>query len=792
LVSCGSVLENTNTMPKSRKLFSKNRSKHAKNVDDVRSRKSYDTHSYGDYTRSASIKTIEYGAARPIESILVQRASTEEPSTGETTASEIPESSNRKTTMTSSEREHKAWEDKLKNYEKHTKGHQPVEQQKMDADRKKEVRELLKKNLWRLAKEEITLRDPRNQILNFFNDVAQEGAQNVEQDGKIDADGLHPLLKTFNRASVFTVWRPTSMDANRKMICGEAVGKGLDIKGKSAKKGTLSGFVPFLQISENRDKSRVHNLTKDGRIRLFFYGEKNGEDARDVVKLKLRQVLREIQNEMKANPGDNGNMRASLKRFQMTDQVIRYIDDYIPARYGLDIPTRLFWEAFIQRQDITRKKGSIYDTGRASSPSFQDMNLATFNKPHKKGNPRPVLIQYADFLDTNSPMNPFELILAYESPEMSRVLPVVSDFDCFLVGTRRVMFKSALGPTEAKVLGWCIDECEKILANQKSGQIWTNLWCDVLQDAHGKGFNPKVPKFGFGDPKSYSIMENAVKRLNVSGAVMHGAECFNYMFPQDLDDKFLVIGPDKVPGKVPWKYVDENGLLDFLHDRVDDGYTFPMNPKWVLCDAGRWRDLYNKLMVNDNENTIDSMNVWYPRKGGIREKMRRITAMYPNGFDPEGGAQQGITIDPDEVQTHGLRAIAELPKGKPPALLSTGDGSMMAYDDLFDDVDEYTFPNRGHDKFDDRPVIRVKWLYDKYRSELPNDLQIVINYGLLFLLGLYTYHLCYNPVFFPHRYDYIGTKVGYYVEIEQCECGEIEEDSFFTQMYNSASYYWQY
>lgn len=51
-----------------------------------------------------------------------------------------------------------------------------------------------------------------------------------------------------------------------------------------------------------------------------------------------------------------------------------------------------------------------------------------------------------------------------------------------------------------------------------------------------------MPQFGFGDPISYSLMELAVNQLNRDGCVRHGAECFNYYFPQMLDDHFLVIG----------------------------------------------------------------------------------------------------------------------------------------------------------------------------------------------------------------------------------------------------------
>ena len=50
-----------------------------------------------------------------------------------------------------------------------------------------------------------------------------------------------------------------------------------------------------------------------------------------------------------------------------------------------------------------------------------------------------------------------------------------------------------------------------------------------------------LPEFGFGDPTSYRLIEDVVDTLVVCGAVRHGAECFNFGFPQELDPDFLVI-----------------------------------------------------------------------------------------------------------------------------------------------------------------------------------------------------------------------------------------------------------
>ena len=37
---------------------------------------------------------------------------------------------------------------------------------------------------------------------------------------------------------------------------------------------------------------------------------------------------------------------------------------------------------------------------------------------------------------------------------------------------------------------------------------------------------------------------------------------------------------------VPWRYLSLPELRQFLIARVRDGFTFPLNPKWILCDPG--------------------------------------------------------------------------------------------------------------------------------------------------------------------------------------------------------------
>ena len=124
-----------------------------------------------------------------------------------------------------------------------------------------------------------------------------------------------------------------------------------------------------------------------------------------------------------------------------------------------------------------------------------------------------------------------------------------------------------------------------------------------------------------------------------------GPEAFNYGFPQDLDDEFLVIC-DSFSG-VPWKYVNSEELVEILCERIDEGFTFPLNPKWILCDNG-WKNVYDRLLASRLPNAQDSLDVWYPPE--IREKIAKVSSKHPRGFvwdDRESlkRNERGITTD---------------------------------------------------------------------------------------------------------------------------------------------------
>lgn len=141
----------------------------------------------------------------------------------------------------------------------------------------------------------------------------------------------------------------------------------------------------------------------------------------------------------------------------------------------------------------------------------------------------------------------------------------------------------------------------------------------------------------------------------------HGAECFNWFFPQEIDDELLVIS-DTLPGNVKWKKVNPRELQDILITKIEEGFTFPINPKCelqlcvsvkthqpasklnflihpccfvaagVLCDPG-WRRVYDKLLASKKANVQDSINCWLPKGSGLREEIDRISKRHPRGFE---------------------------------------------------------------------------------------------------------------------------------------------------------------
>ena len=491
--------------------------------------------------------------------------------------------------------------------------------------------------------------DPRYKILSFFQTVAEQGVDKVVKASSMKNLKEAPaILSWLNRASAFSVWRPTSRDAIHKMMSGQATGKGLEIKGKSAKCGCLSALVPFIQIYEEQHKERIRECVRDKTMRVFFPTEQARDEAAEMLNDVVEMMMFFVQDAMQmlANPDITEEQEKEvMKHLQWdgSDLGCVKLNDYAPKCYGVQISERLFWEGFVMMQDCSRPPGSKFETGRPSEPAFMDMNFkAVRHVPSEPGEPTPVVYQ----TDAEFPMSPRTLVVAYEEKtgDTGRVLPVVSDFDCFTVGTRGVKFDEQLPPDQVELVKWTVTNIESVLNQPFSADTWTKRWLEILKQAAIKGYYPKMPRFGFGDPKSYALMGKAVESLQDTGAVRHGAECFNYFFPQDLDDEFLVVS-DTLPGGVPWKYVGVEELQEILLQKVDEGFTFPLNPKWVLCDPG-WKRIYDKLMASDKRHVQDALKVWFPPESGIREHIEQVYAKHPNGFVRDtGDDKEGDDMD---------------------------------------------------------------------------------------------------------------------------------------------------
>jgi hypothetical protein len=392
------------------------------------------------------------------------------------------------------------------------------------------------------------------------------------------------------------------------------------------------GYVPFLQIHDNEHKSCVR-LLKSDRTQIFFksraarnaVGKLLGEKAKEMTLrvTKARFALAKMDDIKAANGSiDEEALITEIDRYEIVDSEVVRKDIYAPKCYGLEVSCRVLWEGLVLPSDISRETGSKYDTGRASQPAFQEMNFATLRKQDPK-KAIPVLYQYSD----DDPFDPRMMIVAYE--EEGRVVPVVSDFDCFLIGSRDFSFKEGMEESQIDLLDWCIAQIEWILDNQSDDiESWTAKWLEILKHAAQNGFVPKMPPFGFGDPSSYALIEAAVhKSKKKNGAVRHGPECFNYFFPQDLDSELLII----FPGQKRWKYVDMAELQRILIEKIRQGFTVPLNPKWILCDPG-WIDVFIELLKSRRPSVQASMNMWFPRSSGLRERIIEISKRHPQGF----------------------------------------------------------------------------------------------------------------------------------------------------------------
>ena len=95
-------------------------------------------------------------------------------------------------------------------------------------------------------------------------------------------------------------------------------------------------------------------------------------------------------------------------------------------------------------------------------------------------------------------------------------------------------------------------------------------------------------------------------------------------------------------------------LQNILIDKIDIGFTFPINPKWVLCDPG-WKRVYDKLLASEHPNVQDSINCWLPPGTGLREQIAEISTKHPNGFTNSNNEKMSELKSFTDKLVHGYR-----------------------------------------------------------------------------------------------------------------------------------------
>jgi len=290
------------------------------------------------------------------------------------------------------------------------------------------------------------------------------------------------------------------------------------------------------------------------------------------------------------------------------------IDDPENSVYGLDLPEPLLRHAYIMSPDLSPVMG--WETGRRSEPYSMDMNL---HGVRDSTIPKVVLYQY----DESDCMNPRGLLVAYAE---ALVKPVVSDFDTFTVASQGVTYEN-LPEEQAELIVWMLNWTETVLKSPDH-RDWTSRWIEVMKKEGERGFHPALPKFGFGDPTSYAWCGDIVETTIGCGAVRHGAECFNFVFPQELDPEFLIVWDGFTEGQ-PWRYLPELELVDFLIARAKEGYAFPMNPVWPIRNKG-WMEVLKTQLKNPVSAKI--LESWFLQKLKVQDRIEELHAAFPEGF----------------------------------------------------------------------------------------------------------------------------------------------------------------
>ena len=133
-------------------------------------------------------------------------------------------------------------------------------------------------------------------------------------------------------------------------------------------KGRLSGFVPFVQVSDNAHKRDVEAAVADARTHIYFRDAQSAERALSALTALRAELLSAADaNDANTNADTNADTNDAdappPPQGGMAELEIRLLSAYEPSVYGLDVPEPLMMEAFITRPDLSPMIG--WETVRA-------------------------------------------------------------------------------------------------------------------------------------------------------------------------------------------------------------------------------------------------------------------------------------------------------------------------------------------------------------------------------------------------------------------------------------------
>ena len=212
------------------------------------------------------------------------------------------------------------------------------------------------------------------------------------------------------------------------------------------------------------------------------------------------------------------------------------------------------------------------------------------------------------------------------------MLPVVSDFDTFLIGSRGVTY-DATPPKQVELMQWALTHTAELLATPNN-KGWMSRWLSLLKEEAANASTPPSPSMASATRRPTASSARSCRRPGGAARCATAPSASTSTFLQELDPEFLIVwdglnepsqaDPDKTE---QWKSVNEEELRAFLLERAAEGFSYPLNPVWPVRDPG-WLEVLRALQKH--EDSVANLASWFPPM--VLELIEEIHSTYPMGF----------------------------------------------------------------------------------------------------------------------------------------------------------------